>query len=116
MRVEFAVPSPSDSSTDYQLDMGGGQTGASSVDGGPLAPPSSSTGAAPGSQPHAHKNLRRVNTFTGAPNEEEQRNIISLRYRADRYRQHASLKWPNWRRSPFLPIRRSSSESGEEMH
>lgn len=72
MRVEFAVPSPSDSSTDYQLDMP-----ANSADG---APPQAAQ--PPTSQPH--KNLRRVNTFTGAANEEEQRNIISLRYRADR--------------------------------
>ncbi|KAG6610001.1 p-type atpase (p-atpase) superfamily [Phytophthora cinnamomi] len=71
MRVEFAVPSPSDSSADYQLDM----------------PASAADGAAPASasQPPTsqHKNLRRANTFTGVPNEEEQRNIISLRYRAD---------------------------------
>ncbi|KAG2532372.1 hypothetical protein BBI17_003270 [Phytophthora kernoviae] len=73
MRVEFAVPSPSDSSTDYQLDM---ETRVPLSDGAVPAPqpPTSQT---------THKNLRRVNTFTGAPNEEEQRNIISLRYRAD---------------------------------
>ncbi|KAE9030157.1 Phospholipid-transporting ATPase [Phytophthora rubi] len=71
MRVEFAVPSPSDSSTDYQLDIA-----ATSAEGAPpqaAQPPTS----------QSHKNLRRVNTFTGASNEEEQRNIISLRYRAD---------------------------------
>ncbi|KAK1947930.1 Phospholipid-transporting ATPase IB [Phytophthora citrophthora] len=72
MRVEFAVPSPSDSATEYTLDM------QASTDS---AVPLSSTTQAPTSQPH--KNLRRVNTFTGVPNEEEQRNIISLRYRAD---------------------------------
>ncbi|ETK83647.1 hypothetical protein F441_11448 [Phytophthora nicotianae CJ01A1] len=70
MRVEFAVPSPSDSATDYTLDMGT-QT----------QPPASADRAAPA--PSAPKNLRRVNTFTGAVNEEEARNIISLRYRAD---------------------------------
>ncbi|KAG6970136.1 hypothetical protein JG687_00002800 [Phytophthora cactorum] len=70
MRVEFAVPSPSDSATEYTLDMGA-QTQA----------PASADRAAPA--PSAPKNLRRVNTFTGAVNEEEARNIISLRYRAD---------------------------------
>ncbi|CEG46840.1 p-type atpase (p-atpase) superfamily [Plasmopara halstedii] len=71
MRVEFAVPSPSDSSTDYTLDMGTKNVAPAAAESGspaPSAPP---------------KNLRRVNTFTGAGNEEEQRNIISLRYRAD---------------------------------
>ncbi|KAI9907887.1 hypothetical protein PsorP6_003859 [Peronosclerospora sorghi] len=73
MRVEFAVPSPSDSSADYQLDMGGIQ-----------APPiPSDSSRPPASQPQGHKNLRRANTFNGMPHDEEQRNIISLRYRAD---------------------------------
>ncbi|OWZ24194.1 P-type ATPase (P-ATPase) [Phytophthora megakarya] len=74
MRVEFAVPSPSDSSTDYQLDMGGHAAASGDVPAPPTStqPPSSH-----------HKNLRRANTFNGVPNEEEQRNIISLRYRAD---------------------------------
>ncbi|KAF4040525.1 Pleckstrin homology domain-containing proteinoLip ATPase C [Phytophthora infestans] len=70
MRVEFAVPSPSDSATDYTLDMGT-----------QMQPPASADHAA--SAPSAPKNLRRGNTFTGAGNEEEARNIISLRYRAD---------------------------------
>ncbi|POM59107.1 P-type ATPase (P-ATPase) Superfamily, partial [Phytophthora palmivora] len=56
----------------------GGQT-ATSGDG--QAPPTSAT--QPPTSLSNHKNLRRANTFTGAPNEEEQRNIISLRYRAD---------------------------------
>ncbi|TDH70812.1 uncharacterized protein CCR75_001859 [Bremia lactucae] len=70
MRVEFAAPSPSDSTTAYTLDMGAQAAASSSTES---ATPVVSV------QP---KNLRRGNTFTGA-NEEEQRNIISLRYRAD---------------------------------
>ena len=81
MHVEFAVPSPSDSSTDYyQLDMASGPPPSCAVgnDQQPLQ-----TGASLPS--HAHRSARRNNTFNGASNEEEQRNIISLRYRADRY-------------------------------
>ena len=82
MHVEFAVPSPSDSSTDYhQLDMASGQTPPCSMD----ANDPSSMHAPATSQAHPHRSTRRNNTFNGAPNEEEQRNIISLRYRADRY-------------------------------
>uniref|UniRef100_M4C267 Phospholipid-transporting ATPase n=2 Tax=Hyaloperonospora arabidopsidis (strain Emoy2) TaxID=559515 RepID=M4C267_HYAAE len=79
MHVEFAVPSPSDSSTDYyQLDMASGPPPSCAVgnDQQPLQ-----TGASLPS--HAHRSARRNNTFNGASNEEEQRNIISLRYRAD---------------------------------
>ncbi|RQM08863.1 hypothetical protein DD237_000600 [Peronospora effusa] len=79
MRVEFAVSSPSESTTDYMLDMSSGQVPSSSTEGvqGLATQPTSS------SQSQVHKNLRRGHTLHGMQNEEEQRNIISLRYRAD---------------------------------
>lgn len=85
MKVDFAVPSPSDSSatTDYHLgidinDGGGGVPSSSERTAATtMTAPASGVSSAP-------KSLRRVNTFQGM-NEEEQRNIISLRYRADRF-------------------------------
>lgn len=70
--VEFAVPSPSEEAgSSYHLGL------------------EVNSGAATSHDTHAHaptsqtKAMRRINTFTGAVPEEEQRNIISLRYRAD---------------------------------
>lgn len=90
MKVDFAVPSPSlsDSSSAVNYHLGIDIDGNDARRGG--APPSSerTTATVPnsGTPPvsGASKSLRRVNTFSGM-NEEEQRQIISLRYRADRY-------------------------------
>lgn len=74
--VEFAVPSPSDDATSsYHLGIEIDATA-----NGSGQPPQSQHSNAP---PNSQKGIRRLNTFTGAVPEEEQRNIISLRYRAD---------------------------------
>lgn len=71
--VEFAVSSPSDdAASNYHLGI--------EIDAGRDQPPLSQQSNAP---PNSQKGMRRLNTFTGAVPEEEQRNIISLRYRAD---------------------------------
>lgn len=78
--VEFAVPSPSpsdDVSGNYHLGIEIDQSVHHDGDKPPLS--SASLHAVPNSQ----KSMRRMNTFTGGLPEEEQRNIISLRYRAD---------------------------------
>ncbi|RLN67268.1 hypothetical protein BBJ28_00014759 [Nothophytophthora sp. Chile5] len=55
---------------------------ASGEPGGPPASSSANQQPPTSSASHTHKGLRRINTFN-ATTEEEQRNIISLRYRAD---------------------------------
>lgn len=77
-KVEFRSPAPSSQelSTDYRLDIdanGHGTENGSAAGGG--ASPSVAKATASGT-------LRRINTFNAAT-EDEQRNIISLRYRAD---------------------------------
>ncbi|KAF1331982.1 P-type atpase, partial [Globisporangium splendens] len=73
--VEFAVPSPSQEDVangNYHLGI--------EIDADKPPPASSGSHHQP---PNSQKSMRRMNTFTGGLPEEEQRNIISLRYRAD---------------------------------
>lgn len=99
--VEFAVPSPSDPLGDYHLgvdlERGAGTPPVSAASLNPHAPSSSSSSstpivemppksdsrAPPSSGSRGNRELRRMHAFNGL-NEEEQRNNISLRYRADR--------------------------------
>lgn len=88
MKVDFAVPSPSDAAGDYHqaidIDARVPAAPASSPAAHGAAAHGASSQALPMAPASAPKPLRRVNTFQGV-NEEEQRNIISLRYRADRW-------------------------------
>ncbi|TYZ65539.1 hypothetical protein PybrP1_007716 [[Pythium] brassicae (nom. inval.)] len=81
--VEFAVPSPSEeAASGYHLGLD--VDGAAYPPGSGAASSSHDAHAAAQQPPTSHaKVMRRINTFTGAAPEEEQRNIISLRYRAD---------------------------------